>query len=492
MHAMRTSVVTKYLALLLIFFAGLSSTHAQIRLAAYGGIHSANVIEKNSIPGWDTAVKNNYSQRTGFHLGVLLEIPIGHSGFYFQPGIGYSSKGRQYEKIYDTLTAPTRDTTYYKNILKLGYVELPLYLTYKSPLSANRKNSFFLSAGPYISFIYNATLSQESRTRIFGSSKFQYKTEDIDLPVGNGTGKYKTFDFGVNAKAGFELGNVMISGYYSRGLSNFYQASYDGTFNHQIFGATLGIWLTKTSKAPPKTSKDSDKDGIPDNEDACPLKPGDAEWRGCPPPDTDHDGITDDKDSCRTVPGLASNHGCPITDTDQDGVDDDHDFCKTVPGVAKYHGCPIPDTDGDGINDENDKCPNEPGTAENQGCPVIKKQITEKVNYTARQVMFQSASKKLKAGSYSALNVLVSTLKAHPELHLTIEGHTDNTGTADHNMILSEQRANVVRAYLVKKGISADRITAIGYGQEKPIADNKTNKGKAANRRVEFKIEMQR
>ncbi|MBS1599794.1 MAG: OmpA family protein [Bacteroidetes bacterium] len=488
---MRISVVTKYLALLLIFSLVFTQINAQIRLAAYGGMHSANVIEKNNIAGWDTSVSKNYSQRTGFHLGVLLEIPIGNKGFYFQPGIGYSSKGRQYEKAYDTINGSTKDTVYYKNILKLGYVELPLYLTYKIPLSANHKNSFFISAGPYFSFFYNGTLSQESRTRVYGTSKFQYQTEDVDLPVGNAVGKYKTFDMGVNAKAGFEFGNVMISGYYSRGLTNFYHASYDGTFNHQIYGATLGIWLTKTSKAPPKASKDSDKDGIPDNEDACPLKPGDAEWRGCPPPDTDHDGVDDNHDSCRTVVGLASNHGCPIKDTDNDGVDDEHDFCKTVPGIAKYHGCPIPDTDGDGINDEVDKCPNEPGPAENQGCPVIKKQITEKVNYTARQVMFKSSSRLLVKSSYAALNNLISTLKSHPELHLTIEGHTDNTGSAAHNMTLSDQRANAVKSYLVKKGISPDRITAIGYGQEKPISDNNTNKGKSANRRVEFKLDYQ-
>src|SRR5882724_5904596 len=273
MHAMRTNAVSKYLVFLLVSFLAFTKINAQIRLAAYAGIHSANVIEKNDIPGWDTSYKSHFSPRTGFHIGVLLEIPIGQSGFYFQPGIGYSSKGRQFEKIYDTVLG-NKDTSYIQNTLKLGYVELPLYLTYKIPLSSNHKNSFFISAGPYFSFFYNGTLSQQSRTRVYSSNKFVYKTEDVDLPVGNGTDKYKTFDMGVNAKAGFEFGNVMISGYYSRGLTNFYKASYDGTFNHQIYGATLGIWLSKTKTPAPKVTKDTDKDGIPDNEDACPLKPG--------------------------------------------------------------------------------------------------------------------------------------------------------------------------------------------------------------------------
>ena len=138
MHAMRTSVVTKYLSLFLVSFVGFSQINAQIRLAAYAGIHSANVIEKNNIPGWDSSYKNNYSPRTGFHLGVLLEIPIGNKGFYFQPGIGYSSKGRQYEKLYDTTSI--KDTIYYQSTLKLGYIEVPLYITYKLPLSKNHKN----------------------------------------------------------------------------------------------------------------------------------------------------------------------------------------------------------------------------------------------------------------------------------------------------------------------------------------------------------------
>jgi len=488
---MRLRVVLRYLYLIMIYTLAINKLEAQVRLAAYAGVHSANVIEKNNIPGWDTSFKNNYSSRTGFHIGVLLEIPIGQKGFYFQPGIGYSSKGRQFEKYYDTANTANKDTVYGKSTLKLGYIEMPLYLTYKIPLSSNHQNSFFISAGPYFSFFYNGTLSREGRARVYGSDKFEYSTEDDDLQVGNGTDKYKTFEMGVNAKAGFEFGNVMISGYYSRGLTNFYNAPYDGTFHHQIYGATLGIWLSKSSKPVPKTNKDSDNDGVPDSEDACPLKPGTIEWRGCPVPDTDHDGVDDDHDSCRTVPGVASNKGCPITDTDGDGIDDEHDFCKTVPGVAKYNGCPIPDTDGDGINDENDKCPNEAGPAETQGCPVIKKQITEKVNYTAKHVMFKPSSIRLTTSSYSALNTLVATLKAHPELHLTIEGHTDNTGSAATNLKLSEQRANVVRSYLIRKGVPADRITAIGYGLEKPIADNKTSKGRAANRRVEFKLEYQ-
>jgi len=79
-------------------------------------------------------------------------------------------------------------------------------------------------------------------------------------------------------------------------------------------------------------------------------------------------------------------------------------------------------------------------------------------------------------------------LQDHPKINISIEGHTDNTGSAAGNQKLSEQRAAAVKAYLVKKGVGEERMSTTGYGQTKPIADNKTAKGRTANRRVEFKM----
>ena len=117
---------------------------------------------------------------------------------------------------------------------------------------------------------------------------------------------------------------------------------------------------------------DRDGDDIPDDEDACPNKPGPASNDGCPKEgddDRDGDGVPNDEDECPTVPGPPSNDGCPI-DTDGDGVPDDEDACPTVPGPASNNGCPIDlDTDGDGIPDSEDACPTVPGPASNDGCP---------------------------------------------------------------------------------------------------------------------------
>ncbi|SRR5579871_193214 len=477
----------KNLLLILLFISGFLKLNAQIKLGAEIGFHSASVIENNNLPGWDTAYKPFYSSRTAIHAGIILEIPLSRR-LFFQPAINYTSKGRQYLKNNDTVGNVSFDTVYSKSTLSIGYIEIPFYLLYKIPLSANHKNNFFIGAGPYFSFIYNGSLTNQMLTAQDTVNSFSTQTTKLD--VGNATNKYKTFDFGVNAKAGFEFGSVTLSGYISRGLSNFYTAPYTGTFHHQVMGVTLGIWLAKTSSPIPQKPivKDTDKDGVPDDQDLCPTIPGLKKYNGCPVPDTDHDGIDDEHDSCKTIPGLAKYHGCPVPDTDHDGIDDEHDSCKTVPGVAKYHGCPIPDRDGDGINDEEDKCPDVPGTAANNGCPEIKKEIKEKVNYTAKNILFATASDKLSPTSYAALDDLAKMLIAHKELHLMIEGHTDNVGTDEHNLTLSQMRADAVKNYLINKGVNERNITATGFGAAHPVADNNTAIGKSMNRRVEMRV----
>jgi len=488
-HAPST-VMRKMAILLLLVLAGGAGVRAQIRLGILGGLNSANVLEKNNLPGWDTAVKKYYNSRTGFQLGIILEIPIGHSGLFFQPAMTYITKGRKYDKNNDSLTALATDTIYNKEILNLSYIEIPLNLTYKFALSRSHpQNSFFVSAGPYVSFFYSGNITYQSLTQ----SPDQYSTVSNPVTVGKGADTYKTLDIGVNAKAGFELGKVMLNGYYSRGLTSFYNAPYPGTFHHQVFGLSAGVWISSTAAPAPVKKKDTDKDGVPDDEDQCPLQPGTAKWHGCPVPDTDHDGIDDEHDSCPTIPGVARYNGCPVPDTDHDGIDDEHDSCPTIPGVARYNGCPIPDRDGDGVNDEEDRCPDSAGPVENHGCPlpkVIMPAARDSVNYIAHNILFNPGSDQLKDSSFIALDRLAAILQTHSDWLLTIEGHTDNQGTPPHNLMLSQKRSDAVKDYLVKKGIAEARLTAAGLGQEHPIATNKTAGGRAINRRVELKLSL--
>lgn len=234
---------------------------------------------------------------------------------------------------------------------------------------------------------------------------------------------------------------------------------------------------------PAVVPKDSDGDGIIDANDKCPNVPGSAKYDGCPIPDSDKDGINDEEDRCPTVPGVARYQGCPIPDTDKDGISDEEDKCPNQAGVARYQGCPVPDSDGDGVNDEDDKCPAEKGSPENFGCPKL-----EEYKFDARKVQFVTGSSKLTKAAMAELDKGAQILQDHPKINISIEGHTDNTGSAAGNQKLSEQRAAAVKAYLVKKGVGEERMSTTGFGQTKSIADNKTAKGRAANRRVEFKM----
>ncbi len=257
--------------------------------------------------------------------------------------------------------------------------------------------------------------------------------------------------------------------------------------NNYHFFHNIGIYgiigpKKEAAKPPPVVPavvppKDSDGDGIIDANDKCPNVPGSAKYDGCPIPDSDKDGINDEEDRCPTVPGVARYQGCPIPDTDKDGINDEDDKCPNQAGVARYQGCPVPDTDGDGVNDEEDKCPIEKGLPDNFGCPE-----------PTRKVQFILGSAKLTKVGMADLDKGAEVLISHPAINISIEGHTDNSGTVAGNQKLSEQRAAAVKAYLVTKGISADRMVTAGYGQTRPIADNKTSEGRAANRRVEFKI----
>ncbi len=240
-------------------------------------------------------------------------------------------------------------------------------------------------------------------------------------------------------------------------------------------------------EAPPvPVIQDRDGDGVVDAEDKCPDTPGLASLQGCP--DRDGDGIADADDKCPDVAGLAKYQGCPIPDTDKDGINDEQDKCPTVPGVARYQGCPVPDTDADGVNDEEDKCPTRPGPASNQGCPEISKEVVEKVNYAAKNVFFATGSYKLLAKSNKSLNDVAALMKADESLMLDIDGHTDDVGANDKNQILSENRAKSVKDYLVKQGVAENRLFSTGYGEDKPVADNKTAAGRAKNRRTEITV----
>ncbi|KAB1160737.1 OmpA family protein [Tenacibaculum aiptasiae] len=232
---------------------------------------------------------------------------------------------------------------------------------------------------------------------------------------------------------------------------------------------------------------DTDGDGIKDSDDACPEVAGLAALNGCP--DTDGDGIADKDDACPTEKGTKANNGCP--DADGDGVVDGKDKCPNTAGPAENGGCPWPDTDGDGVLDKDDKCPKVAGVASNNGCPevVIKEEAVKKLNDFARAIYFNSGRTTFRTGVTGKLDLIAGIMKEYPKANFSIQGHTDSQGRASTNMKLSQRRAKAVLDYLVgKAGVAANRLSSQGFGEDYPIADNKTRAGRAQNRRVEIKL----
>ncbi len=277
---------------------------------------------------------------------------------------------------------------------------------------------------------------------------------------------------------------------------------------------------------------DNDEDGILDVDDKCPNKPEDKDDfednDGCPDLDNDKDGILDVDDSCPLVAedkdGFEDKNGCPDLDNDKDGILDTDDKCPLVPedkdGFEDEDGCPDPDNDQDGILDTKDKCPNKPenynGNKDKDGCPDKGKELvqidlkTKKIRIL-KKVYFKTASHKILRKSYKLLNIVATTLENNPEIKkIRVEGHTDDRGNDNYNKKLSERRANSVMKYLIKRGISADRLTSKGYGEESPMIEVKElirnskskkfswrdrkafkkelKKARSSNRRVEFTI----
>ena len=246
--------------------------------------------------------------------------------------------------------------------------------------------------------------------------------------------------------------------------------------------------------------EDNDKDGIADALDRCPTEPesmnGYQDDDGCPDEaDTDGDGVKDPRDSCpasaEDLDGFEDGDGCPELDNDKDGVPDGKDRCPMVVGLADNGGCPDTDRDGDGVVDRLDNCPDERGSARYSGCKG-----RQLVTITATKIVlldmiyFKTNRDIIQKRSHRLLDNVAAVINAHGEVkRVVIEGHTDSQGDDAHNLALSQRRADSVMAYLVRKGVNPSRMVAKGFGETQPIADNASRTGRAANRRVDFKID---
>lgn len=114
--------------------------------------------------------------------------------------------------------------------------------------------------------------------------------------------------------------------------------------------------------------------------------------------------------------------------------------------------------------------------------------VTKEINLYAKTILFDVNKSVVKTQVEFILDNIAKIMNENDDFNFIIEGHTDNTGVAEHNLQLSQERADAIKAYLIRKGVKAKRLEAKGYGQTRPIESNDTERGREINRRVEINV----
>lgn len=373
------------------------------------------------------------------------------------------------------------------------YVPVRGRLTYNLPVG--QRAALLLGAG-YVHTFYrgNADADDNGATGLVGLRLAIVPT--LQLRVGSyldfmpspSNGNDKNINWGLTAGLSYLLGNKHTPRDADRdGVSD---------ITDRCPGTPAGATVDENGCA--ASERDSDHDGVNDSADHCAGTPmGErVNAEGCPlPKDADGDKVVDANDACPGTPAGAAvdARGCAATqrDSDHDGVNDSADRCADTPAntAVDVNGCPAPppppapkDSDGDGVMDDRDSCPNTaPGVrVDAKGCQIIP----EKAALILKGVNFETGKAELTAEAQNLLLGVAQSLVANPEVRVEVQGHTDNTGSRALNVRLSKARAEAVRSFLVEHGVAADRLTAKGYGPDRPVASNTTVQGRAENRRV--------
>ncbi|MEM7245932.1 MAG: OmpA family protein [Acidobacteriota bacterium] len=247
-------------------------------------------------------------------------------------------------------------------------------------------------------------------------------------------------------------------------------------------GTPLGCWVDEDG-----CQRDADGDTVCDGLDRCPntLKACPVDSHGCPL-DEDRDGVCDGLDDCPGTPAgsWVDERGCP-RDPDGDGVHDGIDRCPRTPPECEVdrRGCPL-DEDGDGVCDGIDRCPGTPaGTrVDDHGCAI------EVVKLVLANVYFEFNKADIQPFYAAVLDEVAESLLANEWRRVQIElrGHTDAIDDVDYNYRLGSERAANVKDYLVRRGVSPNRLETKSYSELSPASSNDSDRGRALNRRVEM------
>lgn len=300
---------------------------------------------------------------------------------------------------------------------------------------------------------WNPYLSVGAGQTDFGDDKLGYETLGSDHD-----------ETRVNVGGGFRY-NVTDSVSLRAEVREFHGIGEDTFDTQALLGFSLAFNRTTSDSSPqPMQPADSDNDGVPNNRDQC---PGTAA------------GVSVDSSGCER-------------DADGDGVADSRDQCPATPAGAKVNnrGCEL-DEDKDGVVNSKDQCPGTKAgaTVDATGCEGV----TETVKTIELNVTFPTNSSVIGDRFDSEIRQVADFMRENPETSVEIAGHSDSRGDDDYNRFLSQRRADSVASRLTGPlGISADRVSAVGYGEAEPVASNDTAAGRAENRRVEARFQMMR
>ncbi len=380
---------------------------------------------------------------------------------------------------------------------KFSYVPIRGRITYHVPLGAN--SAILIGAG-YVhnDFRKGVQAKEDGATGLLGlrlgiTNSLAFRVEGTaDYLRYKSAGTQNFTDLGVQAGLSLLLGNRHPPK----------DSDFDGVPDpadrcpSTRYGEKVDPTGCPVTPVPPPAVLDGDRDGVPDTADKCPRTPaGDTvDANGCSVPrDTDGDGVPDTRDRCANTPAgdQVDATGCtPPKDADRDGIYDSVDQCANTPSgeSADANGCSASQRDGDkdGVSDDKDKCPNtQPGEkVDAAGCPTLF--VPGKKALILQGVNFETGKSVLLPPSLQVLDGVAESLVANPEVRVEVAGYTDNRGSKAVNLKLSQARAQVVLNYLIGKGVTADRLSAKGYGPITPVAPNTSADGRAKNRRVEL------
>jgi len=332
---------------------------------------------------------------------------------------------------------------------------------------------------------------------LFGSIAYSYNQE-YDAVVGVFRGTVETRNL-VDLTVGYKLNNglkatISVSNLFNNEYSyfpNLPQITRVATLNLQYHfgGKSCGDGAVNSLNAPSVSKADSDGDGVKDSKDLCPNIAGTRQFKGCPKSKADMD--AEAAAAAEAARMAAEKEAKMKMEMEAKAAADEAARMVAEKEAAAAAKLAAEKAAADAAAKEKadaEAAAKAAAAAAAKRTAEMKTETSRVFNAALTGIQFNSSRATLKGSSNADLDKVVQVMNQFPEISVTIEGHTDSQGRDDANMTLSQERATTVLNYLVSKGISINRLRAVGFGETRPVADNGTSAGRAQNRRVAFVV----